>query len=186
MIRQTAYNLFEEKGYHQTTMRELARRAGVGLGTIFKHYPDKKALLLAAFEEDLLEVTEQGFASLPEKDLKAQLVHLVRGYYHFYARRPSLSRVMLRALIAAPDASGQKIQRQYLSFMSRAAELFRAAAERGEIRADVDPLTGAIGFWAFYSNALFMGLAGPIVDVDVQTALFERLLDLFFTGLAGN
>ncbi len=35
VILDTAYALFEEKGYEKMTMRELAARAGVGLGTIF-------------------------------------------------------------------------------------------------------------------------------------------------------
>jgi AcrR family transcriptional regulator len=45
--------LFAEKGYEKTTMRALAEHAGIGLGTIFKHYPDKPPILAAAFEDDL-------------------------------------------------------------------------------------------------------------------------------------
>ena len=39
LILDAAYGLFEEKGFHQATMRELAARAGVSLGAIFQHFP---------------------------------------------------------------------------------------------------------------------------------------------------
>ncbi len=57
-------------------MRALAERAGVGLGTIFKHFPDKPSLLVAAFQDDLGRVVQEAFRTLPKKGIKSQLLHL--------------------------------------------------------------------------------------------------------------
>lgn len=183
MIRRVAYELFEEWGYDRTTMRELARQAGIGLGTIFKHYPDKRALLLAAFEEDLLEVTEKSWAALPAGSIKAQLHHLARGYYLFYAQHPSLSRVMVQEVVFNPDRAGIKIKLQYLDFMDRVASLFEAAIGRGEVRPETDPMRAAMNFWSIYLNVLLMGLAEPRTDVEGQMEFFEELLNQLFTGV---
>lgn len=45
-IRQAALDLFLEHGYHGTSMRQIARRAGVGLAAIYNHVPSKEALFL--------------------------------------------------------------------------------------------------------------------------------------------
>jgi len=75
---------FEERGYEETTMRAIARRAGVGLGTITHHFPDKRSLLVAAFQEDLGAVIEERFASVPGGELRGELLHLAEGLYGFY------------------------------------------------------------------------------------------------------
>ena len=76
LVLDAACSLFEERGYERTTMRSVAKAAGVGLGTIFNHFPDKSALLVAAFEDDLGAVVVQGFATLPDSDLRTRFMHL--------------------------------------------------------------------------------------------------------------
>ena len=63
IILDAAYFLFAEKGYTKTTMRMLAGQAGVGLGTIFKHFPDKPSLLVAAYQEDLGKIIVEAVAN---------------------------------------------------------------------------------------------------------------------------
>jgi len=45
-VIKAAVELFSEKGYAATSTREIAQKAGVAEGTIFKHYPTKKDLIL--------------------------------------------------------------------------------------------------------------------------------------------
>ena len=150
LVLQAAYALFEENGYEQTTMRSVAERAGVALGTIFVHFPDKKALLNAAFEVDIGRVTAERFASLPPGDLRAQLLHLARGYYQFYAARPVLARALVRHALIMTGPGGERIQAQLRDFIGLLSALFQAAIDRGELRGDLVAEEGALGFWADY------------------------------------
>lgn len=50
-LLEAARELFTSQGYHATTTPVLARRAGVAEGTIYRHFPSKKALLNAAFQD---------------------------------------------------------------------------------------------------------------------------------------
>ena len=55
-LQKAAFELFQERGYDQTTAAEIAARAGVTERTFFRHFPDKKEVLFAgeaAFRETL-------------------------------------------------------------------------------------------------------------------------------------
>jgi len=50
-IKKAARRLFAERGYHATRPQDIAREAGLGHGTFYLHFPDKKACFLAFVEE---------------------------------------------------------------------------------------------------------------------------------------
>jgi AcrR family transcriptional regulator len=50
-IKRAARKLFVERGYHATRPQDIAREAGLGHGTFYLHYPDKRACFLAFVEE---------------------------------------------------------------------------------------------------------------------------------------
>jgi AcrR family transcriptional regulator len=182
VIFETAYALFEEKGYEKMTMRELAARAGVGLGTIFKHFKDKPTLLVSVFEHDFHPLVLKVFASLPEKDLKAQLVYMVRHFYEYYARRPEISRILMKELYVDPKNS-ECIDRSFKDDLAQIATLFASAKQRGEIDPDAGISEAVAIWWGCYSVVLLQALRLPHFDVDAQVALFERLMEQHFEGI---
>ncbi|MGA9083691.1 MAG: helix-turn-helix domain-containing protein, partial [Pseudolabrys sp.] len=58
-IKDAAQRLFIANGFDDTTMREIAVRAGVGLGTIFLYAKDKRDLLFLTINEPLEHITQQ-------------------------------------------------------------------------------------------------------------------------------
>jgi AcrR family transcriptional regulator len=182
IIFDTAYALFEEKGYEKMTMRELASRAGVGLGTIFKHFKDKPTLLVSVFEHDFHPLVLKVFASLPENDLKAQLVYMVRHFYEYYARRPEISRILMKELYVDPKNS-ERINHSFQDDLFQVGKLFEAAKQRGELAPDTGIVEAVTIWWACYSVVLVQALRLPHFDVDEQVAVFERLMDQHFKGI---
>ncbi|WP_026571421.1 MULTISPECIES: TetR/AcrR family transcriptional regulator [Sediminibacillus] len=61
-ILAAAIEIFAEKGYAGTATSEIAKRAGVAEGTIFRHYPAKKDLLLAIVKPGVLKLAVPVFA----------------------------------------------------------------------------------------------------------------------------
>ncbi len=186
IVRECAAELFEEKGFAKATMRELAARAGVGLGTIFKHFPDKGALLVATFREDIGEVTQRSFETLPKADVTRQLLHLVRGLYTFYARRPALSRVLARESVLMEGAAARDMQELLVDFLERVTKIFAAAAERGELAPDIDCRRATIALWSFYYAALIEGLMKNQFDVESQVELVGQLLEQHLRGIGAG
>src|SRR5450631_4780909 len=50
-IKRAARKLFVERGYHATRPQDIAREAGLGHGTFYLHYPDKRACFLSFVED---------------------------------------------------------------------------------------------------------------------------------------
>jgi AcrR family transcriptional regulator len=60
-----AVDLFTEQGYDATTVAQIAERAGVTKSTFFRHFPDKRELLVAG-QESLCQLLSEGIAEAPE------------------------------------------------------------------------------------------------------------------------
>jgi AcrR family transcriptional regulator len=180
VILEAAYSLFAEEGYARTTMRALARRAGIGLGTIFKHFPDKPSLLVAAFQEDLGLVIQEAFKTLPKRGIKGQLLHLTEKIYCFYANNPGFSRTLVKEGFFLEGEYGRILDEQLMNFLQDVSELIGLAVNRGELASGTNPAQGAMAFGSFYLSGLIMGLKQPVFAVDGQIALVAGLIDNFF------
>ena len=183
IILETAYQLFEEVGYEKATMRALAARAGVGIGTIFQHFKNKPALLVATFDEEMRPVVEDAVASIPHTGLKRQLRHLIRHVFEFYSRRARLSRVLLREIIFMEGDGADKIKQLEKEYIDTMAGIFAAAAERGEIKPSVNITDAVTAFWAYYSHTLLGALNAAVFDIDRQLEQMDRLVDQLLNGI---
>lgn len=183
LILECAYELFEERGYEKTTMRALADRAGVALGTIFKHFPDKNALLVAAFADDVGALVRRAFVSAPPSGIKEQLVHLTREFYSYYAARPILADLLVKQAARLELSGRSPIRDQWDEFLDDASRLYREAQERGELDSDFNSRDAVMVFGSIYLMVLVRGLGGDRFDIEAQVGLVERLLEHHLRGL---
>lgn len=183
IILETAYSLFEEVGYEKATMRTLAARAGVGIGTIFQHFRNKPALLVATFDEEIRPVVENAIESIPPTDLKKQLRHIIRHVFEFYAHRVPLSRVLLKEIVFMEGDGAPNIKALENEYIQKVADIFQEAVERGEIRKSANLPTAINAFWAYYTHTLLEGLNAPSFDIDGQLKKIDSLVDQLFKGI---
>lgn len=180
IILDSAYFLFAKNGYAKTTMRSLAVQAGVGLGTIFKHFPDKPSLLAAAFQDDLGKIIQNSFSSLPESGIKNQLLHITKSLYAFYAENPSFSRTLIKEVLFLEGEHGKILDAQIMLFLNEISELLTKAVEKGELSSEINTNEEALAFWSFYFTVLLMGLKQPSFDIDQQLKIIETLINNHF------
>jgi len=64
-ILDAALTLFTERGYHGTSIPEIAERAGVAAGTIYSHFDSKEHLVNALYRRTKTKMIEQALAGLP-------------------------------------------------------------------------------------------------------------------------
>ena len=99
-IKDAARELFIEKGFDDTMTREIAIRAGVGLGTIFIYAANKRDLLFLIVNDELETITKEAGASISERaSLLENLLDVSRRHYEFFGRQPALSRLVLREMV---------------------------------------------------------------------------------------
>lgn len=140
-----AVDLFTEQGYDATTVAQIAERAGVTKSTFFRHFPDKRELLVAG-QETLSQLLTEGIAEAPADatPLEAVAAGLVRAST---AMGP-MSREIAPRLKAAVAASAELRERDALKSVSLAAAMTDALTTRG-IPAATAALASELGVLAF-------------------------------------
>src|SRR5882757_4157368 len=85
-IKDAARELFVAKGFDDTTTREIAIRAGVGIGTIFVYAENKRDLLFLIANEELEKITKRAEASVKvSASLMQNLLSVAGLHYAFFA-----------------------------------------------------------------------------------------------------
>ena len=140
-----AVDLFTEQGYDATTVAQIAERAGVTKSTFFRHFPDKRELLVAG-QEALSRLLTEGIAEAPAgaTPLEAVAAGLVRAST---AMGP-MNRELAPRLKAAVATSAELQERDALKSVSLAAAMTAALAARG-IPGPTAALASELGVLAF-------------------------------------
>ena len=58
LIFQVAEEVFMEKGYHETSIDEIAAQVGIAKGTVYLHFPSKEDLVMAIFQRDMQHIVQ--------------------------------------------------------------------------------------------------------------------------------
>ncbi|HEX9396941.1 MAG TPA: TetR/AcrR family transcriptional regulator [Burkholderiales bacterium] len=184
-IRAAAAELFARRGYSAATMRQIARRAHVGLGTLFNYAEDKRDLVFLIFNEELNAVTDTALASArPGAPLPDQLIAVFRAHYRWLAAQPALARILLQELTfyssGKQAATFHAIRNRLIDGI---AFLTEKAQARGEIRKSESPAVIARYIFFVYSASLRWWIAAQHPDPARGVTDLRRMLKLLFAGL---
>lgn len=145
---ETVIELAGERNPSQITTAAIAQRMGVTQGALFRHFPDKDAILTAVMEwvaERLLARMEKAVASAPSP--LAALEAMFMAHAAFVAEHPGVPRMLFgelqRAEETAPRRMAQALIRRYGERLTRIIEQGMAA---GELDAGLDTEAAAILF----------------------------------------
>jgi AcrR family transcriptional regulator len=140
-----AVDLFFEQGYDATTVAQIAARAGITKSTFFRHFPDKRELLVAG-QETLSRLLVDGIATAPldATPLAAVAVGLKRAS----SEMGPMNRKLGPRLRAAVAASAELQERDALKSVGLAAAMTGALMARG-VPAPAAHLAAEVGVLAF-------------------------------------
>jgi AcrR family transcriptional regulator len=186
VILEAALDLFQERGYEATTMRAIAERAGVSLGSSYHYFPSKEHLVLE-FYRHTHELHAAAIAPLlsRERDLEARLRGTIRAVVitcePFHAVAGSIFSTVANP--ASPlNPFGRVAQPLRDQVVALYAELVKGSDAR--IPADIAemlPLTlwlyqmGILYFWIFDTSP---GRLRTLEVIDETSALIVRLVGL--------
>ncbi|MGO9060709.1 MAG: TetR/AcrR family transcriptional regulator [Candidatus Binataceae bacterium] len=133
-ILKAAIQLFATRGFHETSMSEVAREAKVSKALIFWHFKTKEELFLAVLNK-LLEPYVIDFAEESEKlDECEQIRKLIGGYVNFVRENASSVSFFLRRFMNGeemPNAFTEQIRRLYDLYTALLTDRIRLAQEKG-------------------------------------------------------
>ena len=133
--------LFVGKGYDEATMREIARLADVGLGTLFLYAADKRDLLFLAYDDEHARIVRAITSFCPSSDsLLKDLTSYFRTLYDVFASEPDFSRYILREVTfyhAGPQATrATATRRQIIQGLERLLATARQAGQLSSPESD--------------------------------------------------
>jgi AcrR family transcriptional regulator len=184
-IRAAVRVLFSKHGFETATLRDIAKRAHVALGTLFNYAQDKRDLVFLIFNEELSAVADEALqGAKTESDLLGQLMAIGRPHYLFFAKNPVLSRILLKNMTFYSEG---KQAAEYLRnrgrLISALQEKVAAAQRAGQIRTDEDAALIARHFFLVFAGAVRWWIAGRKPNPQDGLAELRRFFELQIDGL---
>jgi AcrR family transcriptional regulator len=160
-IMLAARAVFTEKGYNDALISDIAERAGVVEGSIYRFFTNKRDLLVRVVEhwyEEMLAHDDEQFASV--RGTWNRIRFIVHHHLMSIRRDPALSRLVFQELRPDPSYRKTRLFQLNQAYTHRLVEVIKAAASEGEMRDDVSPtlvrdmVYGCIEHrtWAFLRN----------------------------------
>ena len=161
-----------QEGDLTPSFNELAKRAAVGVGTVYRHFADHQELLAGVAEADLNDVGALTARAVAEKDPLVALDVLVRGAVTFALDSPVIAQ-----LLAPPQRESResrKLVRQFAEFEAAGETILARGRKAKLIRTDLRP--GDLG-------RLLCGLDRAIRGGDEPREAAVRYVDIVLAGL---
>ncbi len=148
-ILRAAAEVFTARGL-QASLDDVARQAGVGVGTVYRRFPDKESLVEALFEERMEQIVGLAEKALTEPDSWGALVSFLRDACELLATDRGLREILMFA-----SYGRDRVERGRSRMQPLVTRLVERAQRDGKLRADVRPtdmlfiefmLTSAAGY----------------------------------------
>jgi AcrR family transcriptional regulator len=169
-ILDAARELFAQRGLG-VTLNDIAHHAGVGVGTVYRRFPDKDVLIESLFEESMGEIAALMQQALTDPDPWHGLV-----WFLSQTATKQSADAGLKELVTDPSAGTARIARIRDRMMPMTEELFGRARRAGRLRDDITAL----------DIPMLQLMVGSLIDAarDVDPDLWRRYLAVLVRGLA--
>ncbi|HEY3685182.1 MAG TPA: helix-turn-helix domain-containing protein [Streptosporangiaceae bacterium] len=162
----TAREVFGERGV-DAPLDDIARRAGIGNATMYRHFPTRRELIIAVYADEVAALCAQGEALLEDESPGDALFGWLRAFIAHVGAKREL------ALAIPNDQGGQRsalFDRWHTAMRTTASTLLARAQDRGAVDTELD-----------VSDLL--ALANGIAVASVGTDQTERCLGLLRRGI---
>jgi TetR/AcrR family transcriptional regulator, cholesterol catabolism regulator len=143
-LTREAARLFAEKGYHGTSIGDLARALGVQKGSLYAHITSKQDLLYETMRDGAAAFHAALDAIPDEVPAVAKIRLALRGHLRVVADQLDVATVFVREWRYLDGGRRDEILAERRRYEERFRTLFREGRELGELRTDLDDATAAL------------------------------------------
>ena len=181
-ITKAAHRLFLERGYHGSSMRDIAREAGIALGGIYNHFASKEDIFLAVFVDhhpyrDVLPAMNAAQGKTIEafvRDAAARMLEVLGESQDF----------LNLTFIELVEFKGQHIPQLFESIFPQILEFAQRMAEgQGELRSIPLPILVRAFIGLFISYFLTEMLIGRQLPDEMQQNALDHFVDIYLHGI---
>jgi AcrR family transcriptional regulator len=180
-ILEVAIRLFAEHGYSNTDTQLLAEELGVGKGTIYRYFPSKRDLFLAAVDCVMRKMLELVLSRIdPIEDPLQRIFTGIRTFLRFFGEHPEYVELLIQERAQFKDRKKPTFQEHREVNVERWRDLYRGLIAAGRIRdIPVERITDVVSD-LLYGTIFTNYFAGQQKAIDVQA---QNIIDVLFRGL---
>lgn len=142
---------FAERGFHETSISEITRRAGMALGSFYTYFDSKEAIF-RALVGDMSEAVKQAARDALRDDMRP--LEIERAALEAFLRFAGEHKEIYRIIDESEFVDADSYRRHYESTARRIAERLQRGVEAGDLRAGI----GEAEAWALMGMNVFLGL----------------------------
>ena len=189
-IIEAAFEVFASRGYTAAGIADIAERLGMGHGTFYRYFKNKRDILDAVVDYGVermvgeLELeTETPAATLDE--FQDQLRHIGERLFALLDAEPALGQIVLLEATSIDEEMTARVLGLMDTFAALGAGFFQSAIDAGFMRSDLDAANLGRAITGLVLPGLFMavrGEAGP----KARTQYIETIIALISDGVAAR
>ena len=183
-VLKAAQKLFARNGYDGTTTKELAETAGIAEGTLFRHFTNKKAILVEVATNGWIELLTDLLTELSEMANYEAISHVMYKRMLRLGDNYDMMRVCFMEVQLHPDLRDQ-IQSEVIEKMTDVAEAFFQTAMERCVYRRMNPRVIAQVFLGMFVVAGFSHetIDRPVASPQEMKEMAEGLADIFLNGV---
>ena len=181
-IKRAAHKLFSRRGFEATTTREIAQAADIGTGTLFLYVGSKEDLLVLIFREEMEQVVSDALATMPNRTLRDQVLHVFNAMIAYHEHDPGLARVFVKELPFVDDRR-HGVAEMITMVLAGVSNLIEQAKSRGEIKPEVPARRLSQNLFALYIAELQRWLGRDPISPRKRDDNLRSAIDLQLEGL---
>jgi AcrR family transcriptional regulator len=179
-LTRTAARLFADRGYHGTSLADLAEELGIQKASLYHHIESKEDLLWEVARGGA-EAFHSALDAVPDGGPAIEKIRLaLRAHLRVVGEQLDAATVFTREWRALAGERRERFLAERRRYEERIRELFREGVERGDLRTDVDVATATLLFLSA-ANWAYTWLR-PGADTD---ALADRFFGVLLDGMRG-
>lgn len=169
-ILEIAVELAEEGGFDAVRQRDVAARAGVALGTLYKRFPSKEGILVAALEMETMKMvkkleTQPITGDTPEE----RVANLFRTMTRGLCRKPNLAKALIKAITSGEPELTERVA----GYHTRLKEVI--ARTMVSVDGTVDPSEIELEVAYTLQQVWFAALVGWMGGLHNQNTIIDRV-----------
>jgi AcrR family transcriptional regulator len=187
-ILQAAKDCFLTDGFAETTIVDIAKRANIGVGTLYNYFPSKALLFIESYYRDMgnpkdkLEEILRKYSDNPA----LTVVHIIEVYMEPYC---TLEKNTLRELLhvfmdslAKHQELGEFVTASKFTFVDFIARILEAYQQKGILDPDIHPKDGAFCIYSIISTQTLFFIIDDNITFQTMQDNILRQSKLFFKG----
>jgi len=184
---EAAEEIFLKKGFGNTSLSEIARRAGITKSLIHHYFGSKEGLWREVKTQRFMHYANRQMEMLQQAQPSAELLKAsVAFYFDFLRRNPQIVRVLAWMFLEQDQKECMDIDRELIA---QGVEKIRATQALGQLRKDIDPrfivfvFIGLCQHW-FQDKGHFMESFGTEgLGADLDESYLGTIIKIFFEGI---